>query len=212
MSLTDFFSGNAEEAAKQQISGLKTGQAAATNQLKTGLGYSENYTNQALSQYDPYKQTAQNAYSLYGDALGLNGSTGTANAQSAYTTSPGYQFQLDQGTQAAMRAASAQGLLASGNTSTDLVNYAQGLASQDYGSWLDRLSGLGTQGLQIANNSATIQQNQGQTGYNTYNSLANLDWNTATGIGNAKAQQAQAEGQGLLGAVSLGTKLLGSFI
>ena len=51
----------------------------------------------------------------------------------------------------------------------------------------------------------------GTAGSNFRGQLADLAYKTETGIGNANAQQAQAEGAGILGGISLGTKLLGSF-
>lgn len=59
-----------------------------------------------------------------------------------YQASPGYRFALDQGTQAAQRAAAASGNRGSGNALAAIAKYAQGLASQDYGSSVDRLGRL----------------------------------------------------------------------
>jgi hypothetical protein len=209
-SLTDILSGNAEDAAKQQLEGIMLGTKAAGKRLGEGLQGYKDYGTKALGEFDPYTGVAQNAYSTYGNALGLNGAEGTAAAQSAYTTSPGYQFQMDQGLQALERSASSRGMLASGNTSADILGYSQGLASQDYGSWLDRLNGLGSQGIGMAGARAGIQTGIGGKAYETGDSLADLAWNAATSAGNVAAQKESAEGQGLLGGISLGTKLLGS--
>ncbi len=48
-------------------------------------------------------------------------------------TSPAYQFRLNQGLQAVNRAAGKSGNLTSGNRLLELNNYAQGLASEEYG-------------------------------------------------------------------------------
>jgi hypothetical protein len=58
------------------------------------------------------------------------------------TDTPGYQFTLQQGLQGTERAASAQGLMGSGNLLASLTEYAAGLASQTWGQEIDRLSTL----------------------------------------------------------------------
>lgn len=78
---------------------------------------------------------------LYADALGINGADGSARAQEAFTTSPGYQFQLDQGLQALDRRNAAAGRFSSGNADTDTLTFANGLASQDWNQWLSNLTG-----------------------------------------------------------------------
>lgn len=90
------------------------------------------------------------ASGTYLDALGINGADGTSRAQSAFQAGPGYDFAMDQGTKAALRGASAAGMLNSGNTLTALTQYGQGLANQEYGSWLDRLKGVSDTGLSAA--------------------------------------------------------------
>jgi len=109
---------------------------------------------------------------MYANALGLNGASGNDAATKAFQSSPGYNFQLQQGTQALDRSAAGAGLYGSGNAAMALDKYGQGLANQDYGNWLTNLSGLNSQGLTAA---------AGQTG--RQGSLANLD----TGLGNAQA-------------------------
>ena len=209
-SLTDILSGNAREASEQQIQAIMTGTKYANQRLKEGLEQYQGYADKALGEFAPYEGQAQNAYTTYGNALGLNGAAGTASAQGAYSASPGYQFQMDQGLQALERSASARGMLASGNTSADILGYSQGLASQDYGSWLDRLNGLGQQGVGIAGAKAGIQTGTGSKAYETADSRADLIYNAATSAGNSQASATAAEGQGILGGISLGTKLLGS--
>ncbi len=208
-SLSNILSGGAEKAAQQKFDSIITGTKAAAARLGEGLSGYKDYATQALGEFDPYTGTAQTAYSTYGDALGLNGADGNAAAVQAYQTSPGYQFQLDQGLQALERSASARGMLASGNTSADILGYAQGLANQDYSSWLDRLNGLGTQGIGMAGARAGIQTGTGSKVYETGDSMADLAWNAATSAGNAAAEKETAKGSGILGGISLGAKLLG---
>ena len=211
MGLLDIFSGNAEDAAKAQKAGLNKGRTLAMGDLDTGLSAYKDYAGKAMGEYDAYAPTLQNGFNSYADALGLNGAGGVSSAQQQFQTSPGYQFQMDQAVQQALRSGSAQGLLGSGNTTNAITDRASGLANQEWGSYLDRLGGLGTQGLNVAQQQAGIQQGIGTQAYNTSGQKAGLNWSAETGIGNANAQQAQAEAGGILNALSFGTKLLGMF-
>jgi hypothetical protein len=101
----------------------------------------QGYLNTALDNSQSYLDQTQTGATMYSNALGLNGAEGAQAATDAFQTGPGYQFARDQGLDAVMRNASAMGRVGSGNTSTDLVNYATGLADQTYGSWLDRVGG-----------------------------------------------------------------------
>jgi hypothetical protein len=99
------------------------------------------YLQQAKDITGAYLDQTQTGATMYSNALGLNGQAGTQTAQGAFTENPGYQYTLNSGLDAVMRKASAMGRVGSGNTSTDLVDYATNKADQGYGSWLDRLGG-----------------------------------------------------------------------
>ena len=58
-------------------------------------------------------------------------------------SSPGYQFQLNQGLESVLRNANASGMGAGGNQLREAQTYGQGLANQDYGAWRAGVSGLG---------------------------------------------------------------------
>ena len=95
---------------------------------------------------------------------------------SKYVESPAYNFLLNRGVGAIDAAASASGGLDKGARSKDLMAYGKGLASQDYGNYVNLLGNLlnryaGTAGV-------------GQTAANT---VANLGQNTANQVGNAQA-------------------------
>lgn len=95
---------------------------------------------------------------------------------SSFFESPDYRFALDQGTQATERSAAARGGLNSGNTLAELTRYGQGLATQNFGNYTNRLASLAGAG-QTATNALT---NAGlATGQGVANSLI--------GAGNARA-------------------------
>lgn len=118
--------------------------------IDTGEQQSTGAINSGIAGYQPWLDSGKAANTMYGNAIGLNGASGNAAATGAFQAGPGYQFQLDQGTNAALRGASAAGMLNSGNTLTALDQYGSGLANQEYGSWLDRLNGVSGQGMQAA--------------------------------------------------------------
>lgn len=100
--------------------------------------------------YDPYTQTGNSANTMYANALGLNGPGGNTAATGAFQAGPGYNFALGQGIQALDRSAAGSGMFGSGNAAMALNDYGQGMANQEYGNWLQRLGGLGAQGLTAA--------------------------------------------------------------
>lgn len=142
---------------------------AADNAARTGaqaaMGQLSNYGQQSLSAldqgltralsdlgsieglYQPYAQAGAAAQGLYADSLGINGADGNARATGAFQAGPGYQWQVDQATDAAARKASALGVAGSGNTLTEIATISSNLANQEYGNWQNQLSGLGAQGL-----------------------------------------------------------------
>lgn len=146
---------------------------------------------QALLREDlaPYTEIGPNALLQTGNAAGLNGPEGNAAALSAFQGSPGYQWQLEQGLRAVDASASARGILSSGATQKAAMRYAQGLASQDFGAYYNRLMGM----TQLAQNSAAgvgasgVQTAGGvaQTQMALGGAQASIYGNAAQGIGNS---------------------------
>lgn len=213
--LTGSDTGKATINAANQNKGLITQlQGTGNSIINTGEQKSEGALNSAIGAYQPWVTSGTAANTMYGNALGLNGADGTAAATGAFQAGPGYQFAMDQGTQAALRGASAAGMLNSGNTLTALTNFGQGLANQEYGSWLDRLSGQSTQGLQAAGGQAAgygAMSDLYQTGTDNRLGLESTVTQGLMGVNNQIAQgkeaQNSAKGGFLKGLVSGGVKL-----
>lgn len=102
---------------------------------------------------------------------------------SQYVQSPGYNFLMEQGVGALARGASAAGKLDSGQYSKDLMQFGQGLASQDYGNYLNRLLAGGNQFANIAGLGQSTAVAGGQMGQQTGANLGNI----YQGQGNALA-------------------------
>jgi hypothetical protein len=109
--------------------------------------------------------TGQGANTALQSSLGLNGQT--ANP-SNFLNMPGYQFAVQQGTQAIQRQAAAMGSAYTPNTAAAVGQYVTGTASQDYNTYISQLmgaAGLGTtanQGLQTANQNTANNVSQSQ--------------------------------------------------
>jgi hypothetical protein len=141
---------------------------------------------------------------------GAAGGGGTPDIQSLLANTPGYQFQLGQGSQNVLRNQAATGQLNSGATNTDLMQYGQGLANQTYNQYIQSLlpflqqntattgnvgqaygqlgTGLanvyGQQGGALASNA----QNLGSGIAGLLGNQASAAYGTQAGIGNAQAQ------------------------
>lgn len=107
---------------------------------------------------------------------------------------PGYQFQMDQGTQALERQGAAKGMLGSGNTATALVNYGQQLGQNFYGMYMQNLSNIVSEGSGATGQIAANQINQGKDYGALIEAGGNAGMQTQQLIGNAKAQSLYASG------------------
>jgi len=98
--------------------------------------------------------------------LGLGGDTaGQARAFDAFKNSIGYQNMLDTGISAVKGGTASQGLFNSGATGKALATFGQNLANQTYGSYMDRLLGLGklgTESASIISDAGKVQESQSQ--------------------------------------------------
>lgn len=180
-SLTNVFTGKpaaeAAEKSRQYLEGvgrtgrsdIDTGLAAgrgaitggtATARGDVGAGYTDasGFLTGAGRAFDPLAELGRKyggGTNLYLDALGVNGAEGNTRAGSAFQPSGAYNFNLDQGLEAINRRRNAGGMLASGNADRDAQEYGAGLASKEYGSWLDRLGGLVSPELTATGGAAT---------------------------------------------------------
>ena len=111
---------------------------------------------------------------------------------SSFQQSPDYQFALDQGNQALLRGAASRGALNAGGTDVDLLKFGQGLASQQYGTYYDRLAKLAGFGQSAAQGLGGSASNAalgiGQAG-------ANQSIQQANAYSNALGQLANIGGQ-----------------
>lgn len=184
---------------------INSGSNAALNDISSG-------SSNALGRIDAAGRPLSSLGDKYGgatslalDALGVNGAGGNTRAQDAFTTSPGYNFNLNQGLDAINRARAASGQLAGGNTDRSVQEYGAGLASNEYNNWLNSLLGftkpelsattgaanIGAKGADIANqagiNSGNIDLNRTKMLANIANTYGINSSNLATAKGRSLA-------------------------
>lgn len=163
-----------DKGAKQATEALDKGQEIATNQLS------------------PWATTGVPANQQQSDLLGLNGQPAADAAMSTYRTSPGYQFQLDQGLRAVDAGAAANGLLRSGATLKQEQIFGAGLADSDFGNYWNRLQQLSGSGLDAAKGIAGVATGTATNTANVDTGQATMDasiyGNMAKGIGTSANQ------------------------
>ena len=108
-----------------------------------------------------------NAASAISGLLGNGGTQAQQDAFNNFKNSSGYNFDLQQGTNAITGSAAAKGLLNSGSTAKAISNYGQNTANNFLQQYIQNQSGLAGLGIQ-ANNSITgagqTQQNSAKQG------------------------------------------------
>ena len=151
----------------------------------------------------PFYDTGMDSLSQLADILGINGPEAAAAARERFQTSPGYQFQLDEGVRAIDRSAAARGGLYSGQTGRDLMTFGTGLANQEFNNYLSRLAELAGSGQGAAGTLSQIASGFGSNAANTLLGTAANKANTRTGGMNAitgfNSNAASATAQGTAG-------------
>jgi len=189
-----FSSSDGKKAATQannaRISGLRTGEDRAFGYMDQGIAAAKPQYEKALNAFDQWYDAGSSANQMYANALGLNGAVGNAAATSAFQTSPGYQFQVDQATEAAKRNAASMGMLGSGNTMIGIADRTQNIANQEYNNWLGNLNTASQSGQNAAGSQAGYVSALGDFEYGDAAARAALAHGTETSVGQSNAQKA----------------------
>jgi len=197
MGWLDVFTGDpAKKAAEENKKLLQENLATGTKELKEGRAGALDSLSTASNYYNPLVAKYGAASDLALDALGVNGADGNARATQAFQAGPGYQWQVDQATDAAARKAAALGIAGSGNTLAEIGTRAQNLANTEYGSWLDRLQGYVSPELAATGAQAGYTAAKAPIYTGTASNLANLGTNTTNNVTSQNTQAANAEMQG----------------
>lgn len=221
--------GQAQDAQKQGQSLLDTAQNNALLSLGSNYGQARDDLNSnystAIGYLDPWTNAGKGALTTLQGSYGLGGDEARDAAVAAFREAPGYQYSVDQATDALARKASATGALASGNTLQALQDRAQNMADQGYANWQAGVKGISDSGQaaattqaglqgQLGSSLATLGQNQGNAEAGVYTGLAGLGlnnlWNgTSTGINAVTGAQKTAQ-DNVNSGYSLGANIVGS--
>lgn len=189
--------------------GARKAAKAQKNSLAAILSQQQSDLDKVLALQEPSRQVGLGALSnlsglLQGTTLDEEGNVidispeeRQALLQDLFTESPGYQFQLEEGTKALERGASARGDLLGGRQLKELTRYGQGLASQEYGGYLNRLGSLASTG-----------QTATQSQVGAYQTSLPQQYNTLTSMGNINAQRAALPYSALSAGINTGVNTL----
>ena len=139
--------------------GLLASNRAASAQRRAAdqnIGFQRETRDQIMGRMEPFYQggiQGQNAL-MYEMGMGQR-----PEGYSGFQASPGFQYALGQANDAVEGSAAARGGLFSSSTLNQLQGNALGLAQQDYGNWMSRLSGLAGSGQNAAAGQATAMTN-----------------------------------------------------
>ena len=144
---------------------------------------------QSRADLEPWRTAGQGALTGVQNAAGLNGQPGYDAALAGFHTSPGYQFQLDQGLRAVDAGAAASGMLRSGAALKAEQTFGTGLADKEFTDYYNRLFDLSKLGEGAASGSAAASQATGtgiaQTDLSEGSAQSSIYGNLGKGLGNA---------------------------
>ncbi len=200
---------NATGKLWNDVTGVTAAQGAADaqqNAANSAQASQERMFNQSLDTQKPWLEAGGRGLSQL--ESGIN--SGAFNTQQGQYTppafqdlkfdfeaDPGYQFRLSEGNKAVQASAAARGGLFSGKTGTDLQDYAQGQASQEYGAAYGRFADQRDYNRQNFQNDRNFSYGQFGDNFNRdravktdqYNRLASLAGVGQTAAGNVSNMQ-----------------------
>lgn len=210
---SNLFGGGAAKAAKEaaniQSESAKRVEGLARDWTDLSLEDLDKALSGALGEYDaasgalkPYSEAGTSALSRLMAGMGLSGGDARDEFIQGFKTSPGYEFAMDEGVGALDRSAAARGSLYSGAQGKALTQFGQGLANQEYGSYLDRLKDLVSGGQSAAAGQANIGGQRATSILGTGADRANVRLGGLNAVSNAVTEQGQAQAGGVIGAAN----------
>lgn len=199
MGIFDVFTGgSAKKAAADNKAVYGQYQTEGMGDLNAGMAGTMPALDSAIGAYTPVAALGTKygrGSDAYMDALGINGAEGNTRAVDAFHAGPGYQFAVDQATNAGQRAAAR--FSPGGNEIDAVTRIGAGLADQEWKTHLTNLGGFVPQEASAVSGAAAGQA----AGYGAKagafatdaNNRVNLRGNVAGGIANSNTAAAQAQ-------------------
>lgn len=172
------------------VGGIAPGRAAKkaaraqTDAANQQIAFQKEIYADQTKRFAPFLDTGTNALAGYAFEMGLGP---RPENYGGFTTTPGYEFRRQQGLDAINASAATRGGLLSGKTLQDLTTFGDGLASQEYGSYMQRLAALTDMGMGAAGMQATAGNNAALGVSNALSNIGNAQAAGAIGQGNALA-------------------------
>lgn len=180
-----------------QLYGQQNAGEALTSAANQAAGTQNQFLGTAGGYYQPYLGVGASAAGALTKAQ--SGGPGGTPDYSGFENMPGYQFAIQQGTQAIQRQAAAGGSAYTPNTLASVGQYVTGTAMQDYNTYIQQLQASAGIGATAAN----------QIGNLTYNTGANIS-QLQENAGQAQAGLYTGMGQTVGGALGAGSPYYGS--
>lgn len=185
----------AKSAASTQSDAAKQAADVQSQSAEKALALQEKLYREQVALQEPYRQAGLTGQNRLMELMGLGGNTGAPEygqyakdfSMADYKADPGYAFRVSEGMKQLASGARAGGGAVSGRTMMGAQNYAQGLASQEYGNAFQRYqtereNRLRSLGSLMSSGQAAASNQAGAAG--SYGSNAG---NLITGAGNAMA-------------------------
>ena len=159
--------------------------------------YHSNMTPEQYGQYhySTYGQNEGRVVPTTGGTPGTPGTDGSAAAQAAfdqYRKSTGYDFRVNQGMNAVNSGYAGRGAIKSGAAMKAINDYGQGMASQEFGNYLNALGNQQSLGMSAGSALAGVGQNYA-------NSLGNVYMQNGANQANSAIYKAQTVAKGIGG-------------
>lgn len=196
-----------------QLYGQQNAGEAISKASTAGIGQANTTMGNINSLYKPQTTLGNGAMSTLGSSLGINGKPANYNN---FLNMPGYQFAVQQGTQAIQRQAAAMGSAYTPNTAQAVGQYVTGTAMQDYNTYISQLqnaAGFGASAnqeltganLQTAGNIEQLGTNAGMAQAGMYAGVGQ----TAGGLAGGGVNGSGVGGGGSSGGNGLVSSLIG---
>lgn len=169
---------------RSQARAAEAAARAQTDAANRQIEFQEGIYADQTERFRPFLDTGTNALAGYKFEMGLGD---RPEGYGGFQTTPGYQFRKQQGIDAIDASAATRGGLMSGRTLQDLTAFGDGIASQEYGSHMQRLAGLADMGMGAAGMQATAGNNAAAGVGNALANIGNAQAAGAIGRGNAMA-------------------------
>lgn len=128
---------------------------------------------------------------------------------SGFETTPGYEFRLSEAQKAIERSAAARGMLSSGATGQALTRFSQDYATNEYGTYMNRLAALAGGGPVATQGGGA---GAAQLGANFANAASGTIMSGANAQGNALLAGGQAQAAGIMGGANAFNQTLGGLV